>query len=60
MDEPTAPPPPADYYRRHAIRLRQLASDATTQAVKEHLRKIALEYEHLAESVDAAETHVGP
>jgi hypothetical protein len=54
MDEPTAPPLPADYYRHHATRLRQLAGDATTRAVREHLRKVALEYEHRAESVDAA------
>jgi hypothetical protein len=60
MDEPTAPPLPAEYYRHHATRLRQLAGDATTRAVRERLRKVALEYEHRAERVDAlAETCVG-
>lgn len=49
--EQPAPPLPAEYYRRHAARVRQLASDATTPAVKEHLREVALEYERLAERV---------
>jgi hypothetical protein len=52
MDYP--PPLPADYYRRHAARIRRLASDATTPAVKEHLREVALEYDRLAERVDAS------
>jgi hypothetical protein len=55
MDYPApAPPLPAEYYRRHAARVRQLAGEATTPAVKEHLRDVALEYERLAERVDAA------
>ena len=49
---PTTPPLPAEYYRRHAARVRQLAGDATTAAVKEHLREVAVEYERLAERVD--------
>jgi hypothetical protein len=49
-----APPLPAQYYRRHAARVRQLAQDATTAAVKDNLRDIALEYERLAERADAA------
>lgn len=54
MDYPsTTPPLPAEYYRRHAARVRQLASDATTSAVKDHLREVALEYERLAERVDS-------
>jgi hypothetical protein len=53
MDYPsTTPPLPAEYYRRHAERIRQLASEATTAAVKEHLRSVALQYEQLAERVD--------
>ncbi|HVC54551.1 MAG TPA: hypothetical protein VND95_01265 [Stellaceae bacterium] len=48
----TTPPLPADYYRRHAARVRKLASEATTPAVKDHLREVALEYERLAERVD--------
>jgi len=43
---------PADYYRRQATRVRQLASDATTAAVKDHLNEVAMEYERLAERVD--------
>jgi hypothetical protein len=55
MDYAPAPPPlPAEYYRRHAARVRQLATEATTPAVKEHLRDVALQYERLAERVDAA------
>ena len=50
---PTTPPLPADYYRRHAARVRKLASEATTLAVKEHLREVAQEYERLAERVDS-------
>ncbi len=52
MDDPTTPPRPAEYYRRHAARVRQLSEEATTSAIKEHLREIALEYERLAERVD--------
>jgi hypothetical protein len=48
----TTPTLPADYYRRHAARVRQLAAEATTLAIKEHLREVALEYERLAERVD--------
>lgn len=40
---------PADYYRRHAARVRQLANEATTVAVKEHLQDVATQYERLAE-----------
>jgi hypothetical protein len=55
LDELTARPPlPADYYRRHAARIRQLASDATTPAVKEHLQGVAQEYERLAERVETS------
>jgi len=55
MEFPTVTPPlPADYYRRHAARVRQLASEATTPAVKEHLREVAVEYERLAERVESA------
>jgi hypothetical protein len=53
MEHPqTTPTLPADYYRRHADRVRKLAAEATTLAIKEHLREIALEYERLAERVD--------
>lgn len=53
MDLPGGQPPlPADYYRRHAARVRALASDATTPAIKQHLQEVALEYERLAERVE--------
>ena len=54
-----APPLPADYYRRHAARIRQLALDATTAAIKDNLRDTALEYERLAERADAAVAAAG-
>jgi hypothetical protein len=55
MDYPQpGPVMPADYYRRHAARVRQLAGEATTPAVKDHLQEVAGEYERLAERVDAA------
>jgi len=50
---PTTPPLPADYYRRHAARVRKLASEATTLAIKEHLHEVAQEYERLGERVDS-------
>ena len=51
---PPTPPLPADYYRRHAVRVRKLAREATTPAIKEHLHEVAVEYERLAERVDNA------
>jgi len=50
---PSSPPLPAEYYRRHAARVRRLANEATTSAVKGHLHEVALEYERLAERVDS-------
>ena len=53
MEHPQIRPPlPAEYYRRHAARVRVLASEATTPAIKDHLREVALEYERLAERVE--------
>ena len=53
MEHPSGHPPlPADYYRRHAARVRALARDATTPAVKQHLHEVAAEYERLAERVE--------
>ena len=55
MEHPSGHPPlPADYYRRHAARVRALARDATTPAVKQHLNVVASEYERLAEVVEDA------
>jgi hypothetical protein len=48
------PPMPADYYRRHAVRVRKLASEATTPAVKQHLEEVAGQFERLAERVDSS------
>jgi hypothetical protein len=43
---------PSRYYRRHAVRLRALAQDATIDAIREHLAEVALQYEKLAESAE--------
>jgi hypothetical protein len=60
MDSRAADPPlPAEYYRRHAARVRRLANEATTAAIKEHLREVALEYERLAERVDSGAPRAG-
>jgi hypothetical protein len=51
---PATPPMPADYYLKHAARVRELARDATTEAIKQHLCGIALEYEQFAENAQTA------
>lgn len=53
MSEPPQiiPAMPVDYYRRHAARVRQLAREATTPAIKEHLRGVADQYDRLADRV---------
>jgi hypothetical protein len=43
---------PMDHYGRRAAEARRLAGDATTPAVKEHLRDLAAQFERLAEGVD--------
>jgi hypothetical protein len=45
------PAMPAEYYRRQAARVRRLADEATTPAIKGQLRQTAREYERLAERV---------
>jgi len=45
----TSPRMPAEYYRREAARVRRLADEATTPAIKTHLRDVAGQYERLAE-----------
>jgi hypothetical protein len=45
---------PADHYRRRAAEARRLAGDATTPAVKQHLRDLAAHFERRAEGVDDA------
>jgi hypothetical protein len=49
----TPAPMPSEYYRRQAARLRDLALDATTHTIREHLAEVALQYEQLAERADA-------
>jgi hypothetical protein len=46
------PPMSGEYYRRQAARLRGLARDATTDAIREHFAEIALQYEKLAEAAE--------
>jgi hypothetical protein len=43
---------PAGHYRRRAAEAWRLAGDATTPAVKQHLRDLAAQFERLAEGVD--------
>ncbi len=55
MEHPSPTPPlPAEYYRRHAARVRRLAGEATTPGIKAHLQDIALQYERLAERVEVS------
>ena len=56
----TKPPLPAEHYRRGAARARELASEATTAAVKKRLREVALQYERLAERADNGTVPVSP
>jgi hypothetical protein len=50
----STPSLPADYYRKHAARVRQPAADVTTPAIKEHLRDVARQYDELAGRADEA------
>jgi len=53
MEHPTGPSPlPADHFRRNAARVRALARDATTPAIKKHLEEVALDYERIADRLD--------
>jgi hypothetical protein len=55
MDElPGLPPQPAEYYRRKAIRARQVAEGATTRAIKARLLDLAMEYDRLADGTESA------
>ena len=51
---PSTPSLPADYYRKHAARVRELAADATTPGIKEQLLDVARQYDELAEQADEA------
>ena len=43
---------PADYYRKNAARVRGLAAETTTSAIKEQLHDMARQYDVLAERAD--------
>jgi len=43
------PQMPAEYYRQQAARVRGIAQEATTRAVREHLAEVAQQYEQLAD-----------
>ena len=45
----------AEYYRKHAARVRELAAGATTPALKEHLHDVARQYDALAERAGESE-----
>jgi DNA-binding TFAR19-related protein (PDSD5 family) len=53
MEQLIAPPLPAAYYRHHAARVRQMARQALTAGIREHLDDVALQYDHLAERVES-------
>ena len=48
-----------EYYRAQAARVRRLAKDATTEAVREHLMEVAREYDALAEGTGIAARAAG-
>jgi hypothetical protein len=50
-----APSLAADYYRKHAARVRDLAAETTTPAIREHLHDVARQYDVLAEKAAEAE-----
>jgi len=43
---------PADYYRRHAARVRALAAETTMPEIRQQLHDIARQYDGLAEMVE--------
>ncbi len=51
---PSTPSLPADYYRKHAARVRELAAETTTPAIREQLHDVARQYDGLAERADEA------
>ncbi len=59
MEWPSSTPSlPADYYRKHAAGVQELAAAATTPALKEQLLEVARQYDGLAERADEA-AHTG-
>ncbi|MGC2413150.1 MAG: hypothetical protein WA459_10700 [Stellaceae bacterium] len=54
MEQPlTMPSLPAEYYRHHAARVHQLASEAMAAGIREHVDDVALQYDRLAERVES-------
>jgi hypothetical protein len=55
--EPPQPTPslPADYYRKHASRVRAPAAETTTPEIKEHFLEVARQYDNLAAIADEAD-----
>jgi len=54
VDNPSSPQAmPAAYYLKLAARVRRLAEETTTPAIKGRLQATALEYERLAKRVDS-------
>ena len=56
MDDEASDRVPRDHYRRRAVQARRLADEATTPAVRQHLRDLAAWFERLAEGVDEVAT----
>lgn len=50
-----APSLAANYYRRYAARVRDLAAETTTPAIREHLHDVARQYDVLADKAAEAE-----
>jgi hypothetical protein len=51
---PSTPSLPVDYYRKHAVRVRELAAETTTPEIREQLLDIARQYDGLAEMAEEA------
>jgi len=51
---PSTPSLPADYYRKHAARVRELAVETTTPEIREQLHDVARQYDGLAEQAEEA------
>jgi len=43
---------PTDYYRKDAARVRELAAETTTPALKDHLLEVAQQYDKLVEAAE--------
>jgi hypothetical protein len=50
----STPSLPADYYRTHAARVRALAAETATPAIKDRLHEVARQYDGLADRAEEA------